>query len=271
MTIPIGEVFEQAIWATGEEPPEMAAQFERDLRAGLAEIAAKFGVVIGTLLMTEMRPGEERVPEVPAHIHGPDVRLLVGEATVVDHVAEAHEGAFVADLEPKDLERLRTILRRVHAAWNPGKPELSTERCDEYINQNGPDAALRGAARAGRHAGALTALVVFTDPEGARFQWLLRPGFRHVFVCFKGAAYWTMFDWRAGQPDVHTVQDADYDLTDYFADVGYAVVETEQGPPLRTPLVVNNCVGMTKMVLGIRAPLVQTPFQLYRFLVGRSQ
>lgn len=141
MTIQAGEVIEFAIWANGAETSEMVAMFESDLRVGLAEIADQYGVIIGPLLMRELRPGEERVPPVPSHIHGPDVRLLVGEATVIGEVFQS-EGAFVADLEPKDLERLRTILRRVHAAWNPGKPELSVEKCDEYINRNGADAAL---------------------------------------------------------------------------------------------------------------------------------
>lgn len=49
---------------------------------------------------------------------------------------------FVADIDPKDLERLRIILRRIHQQYNPGKPTLSNERCDQFINQNGPDAAL---------------------------------------------------------------------------------------------------------------------------------
>ena len=147
MTIPAGEVIEVAIWANGEETPEMVAAFEGDLRAKLAEVSSTHGIIIGPLIMTEMQPGDERVPAVPAHIHGPDVRLLVGEATVIGALptldgAYGGEGMFVADLEPKDLERLRTILRRVHQFYNPGKPELSTAKCDEYINRNGPDAAL---------------------------------------------------------------------------------------------------------------------------------
>lgn len=141
MTLRPGEVLETAIWMTGDEPEGMADRFETDLRTSLAEMAEIEGVVIGPLIMTEKRPGEDRVPEVPDYIQGSDVRLLVGEATVI---AEVHvsEGTFVADLDLKDLERLRAILRRVHQFYNPGKPELSLEKCDEYINQNGPDAAL---------------------------------------------------------------------------------------------------------------------------------
>lgn len=132
-----GDVLEYAIWLDGTETKELKDRFEGDLRTALASIPA----ITGPLIMTEKKPGEERVPKVPDHLQGPDVRLLVGEAAVIDLI-EPDEGNFVGDLEPKDLERLRTILRRVHQSYNPGKPELSMEKCDEYINRNGPDAAL---------------------------------------------------------------------------------------------------------------------------------
>ena len=96
----IGEVIEQAIWITGEEPPELQAQFEKDLRAGLADIAGQYGVIIGPLIMRELKPGQERVPKVPDYIQGPDVRLLVGEATVIGEELKS-EGRFIADLDPK--------------------------------------------------------------------------------------------------------------------------------------------------------------------------
>ena len=126
-----------AIWLKGDEPQELKDRFESDLRDALSST----DFITGPLIMTEHKPGEDRVPPVPKEIQGPDVRLLVGEAVVVDYVP-VNEGNFVGDLEPKDLERLRTILRRVHQSYNPGKPELSMEKCDEYINRNGPDAAL---------------------------------------------------------------------------------------------------------------------------------
>ena len=141
MTLRPGEVLETAIWITGKELEGLQDRFERDLRQMLATMADAEGVIIGPLIMTEKYPGDDRMPKVPGYIQGPDVRLLVGEAAVIGDVFE-NAGAFVADLEPKDLERLRTILRRVHQDYNPGKPELTTEKCDEYINRNGPDAAL---------------------------------------------------------------------------------------------------------------------------------
>lgn len=112
----------------------------------------------------------------------------------------------------------------------------------------------------------MRALVVFFDPEGARFQWLLKPGFRHVFACIDDGNYWTLFDARDARPVVQTVHASDYDVRGYFEEQGYVVVEVEQGAPLKTPLIVANCVGFIKAVLCIHAPLAQTPYQLYRHL-----
>ena len=142
MTLHPGDVLETAIWCDGTETAELKDRFENDLRTSLAAMADAEGIIIGPLVMTEKKPGGDRMPQVPDNIHGPDVRLLVGEATVFDYAPIFIEGSFVADLDLKDLERLRTILRRVHQSYNPGKPELSTEKCDEYSNCNGPDAAL---------------------------------------------------------------------------------------------------------------------------------
>lgn len=141
MTLQPGEVIETSIWMTGEEPSRLKDRFEKDLRTALAEMADAEGVIIGPLLMEEKKPGEDRVPPVPKAIQGPDVRLLVGTATIMDY-EPVSEGNFVAELEPKDLERLRGIARRAFKRLNPDKPDLSTERCDEFINQNGPEIAL---------------------------------------------------------------------------------------------------------------------------------
>ena len=141
MTLSPGEVIETAIWMTGEEPSRLKDRFEKDLRTTLAAMADSEGVIIGPLLMEEKKPGDDRVPKVPRNIQGLDVTLLVGTTTVIDYAPE-YESCFVNELELKDLETLRAILRRVHQSYNPGKPELSTEKCDEYINLNGPDAAL---------------------------------------------------------------------------------------------------------------------------------
>ncbi len=78
-----GDIMETAMWADGTETADQLADFETDIKAELARMANEEGVIIGPLMMTVKRPGEERVPPVPDHIKGADVRLIVGEAKVV--------------------------------------------------------------------------------------------------------------------------------------------------------------------------------------------
>ena len=110
-------------------------------------------------------------------------------------------------------------------------------------------------------------LVVFYDPEGAIWEWALKPGFRHVFVCVDDGENWILIDGRDGRPIFQNIQTSRFDLKGHFEQQGYTVVEAEQGSkPLRTPFVLVNCVGLVKAVLCIRAPFAVTPYQLYRHL-----
>ncbi len=112
--------------------------------------------------------------------------------------------------------------------------------------------------------------MIFFDPEGARYQWLLKPGFRHVFCCIDDGAHWIMFDARDGRPVVQYVQTSDYDLQSFFEDQGYTVIEIVCGELTpRSPLIVANCVGLVKAILAVAAPFAQTPHQLYRHLSRR--
>ncbi len=117
----------------------------------------------------------------------------------------------------------------------------------------------------------MKALVVFFDPEDAKYQWLLKPGFRHVFCCINDERDWIMIDGRNGRPVVQVVQDSMFDLKEYFEDEGYTVVEMERSDrPIRSPLVLTNCVGLVKIHLCIRSHAL-TPYQLYRHLKGTGQ
>lgn len=93
----------------------------------------------------EKRPGEDRVPQVPAHISGPDVRLLVYEACVAVHPRPAiiTSGGFVNDLAPDDLAKLRKITRQCHAQLFSAQPNLTDARCDAYIEEIGPEVAIK--------------------------------------------------------------------------------------------------------------------------------
>jgi len=130
----VGEIIESSIWITGEEPPELRKKYEYDVRNAIAILCK--GFIHGPVSFVEKRPEEDRVPEVPDHISGQRVRLLVGECELKDKLIEKIEGSFAANLERKDLVKLRKLTREKSGV------NLTNERCDEIINQIGPEAVL---------------------------------------------------------------------------------------------------------------------------------
>ena len=116
----------------------------------------------------------------------------------------------------------------------------------------------------------MRALAVFHS-DGAHFlAALLKKGFRHVHCCLDREGAWIMVDFMGGMPNAEVVAAFDYPLAEFYRDEGYIVIETYQRRrPSWFPLSVNNCVGLTKTMLCIRAPLVVTPYGLYRHLVRR--
>lgn len=113
----------------------------------------------------------------------------------------------------------------------------------------------------------MKALVVFTDSSARHpLSFLLKPGFRHCFVCVVSGNWWLQIDGAEGVPVVKPLTDASFDLAAFWRDQGAMVVETEQGRnPSLWPFVWNNCVGLCKGVLCIRSRAV-TPFGLYKHL-----
>lgn len=132
-----GDVVESAIWLTGEETEEQRMAYEYQVCGAISMLCRENGFFSGPVQFVEKRPGDARVPDVPEHIHGDRVRLLIAEATVVAEVPVTLEGSFVNNLSPADLERLRAITRK-HSF-----PEmLSDSQCDKIIEDYGPRAAL---------------------------------------------------------------------------------------------------------------------------------
>lgn len=147
----VGDLIECAIWLDGTETEQQIANWkERDCISALTQMTANAMVVIGPVEYETKYPGEDRVPPVPDHIAGPDVRLLVavGRVVGVKPVLRA-TSSFIEELDRKDLETLRKATRRAYAANNPGMPRLTTPECDAIIAQLGPTAAgnaIRAAA-----------------------------------------------------------------------------------------------------------------------------
>ncbi len=129
----IGDVVNSAIWLSGKETPIIRAQYEQDVIESIGCLCCEHGFLHGPVVFTEKHPMDNVLP-VPSHISGPNVRLLIGESTVTERAVMTSEGSFVAQLEYKDLKKLRKIIRK----YRP----LNNRECDEIIEEIGPEAAL---------------------------------------------------------------------------------------------------------------------------------
>lgn len=130
----IGDVIESAIWLDGEETPEQRALFEKDVTDAISYFCFKNHFIPGPVTFTEKHPMDNDVPEVPKHISGIKVRLLVAESTIIERAVETSIGSFVAQLEYKDLLKLRAVIRK----YGP----MNDQDCDEIIEELGPESAL---------------------------------------------------------------------------------------------------------------------------------
>lgn len=119
-----------------------------------------------------------------------------------------------------------------------------------------------------RAAGELRALVIFHDQGMGFASRFLKPGFRHCAVAVDDGDYWVGFDGVDGRPDLRVIADADFDLAGHHEAQGHHAVEVRiSRRPLGAGPGLNTCVGAIKRILGIKAPWLQTPHQLYRHLV----
>ena len=142
----IGDLIECAIWLSGvETEAEIKRWMDIDCPAALRGIVMQEDtkLEIGPVLFELKRPGDERVPQVPKHIAGPHVRLLVAEAFVVG-LKLVRTTTFLQCLDDGDLARLRAVTRRHHAKLGMG--ELSDAECDRIIEKLGPGSAAQAAA-----------------------------------------------------------------------------------------------------------------------------
>lgn len=135
-----GDLIETAMWIDGTETKEQRALHEKTIIESIEEVCQYKGWMHGPVRFIEKHPMDDRVPEVPKHIKGPRVRLLVAECEVTAQTILTPKGSFIANLDKKDLERLRYITRRT-CKLNHGE-ELTDHECDQIIDQVGVEAAL---------------------------------------------------------------------------------------------------------------------------------
>ncbi len=112
-------------------------------------------------------------------------------------------------------------------------------------------------------------LAVFHDGGAGILARFLKPGFRHTFCALDMNGYWVVIDGREGLPYPEVVAAADFNLAEFYRDEGYTVVELDQlRSPSWFPIMYDDCLGMTKKMLGVQDFFIRTPYQLYRKLRG---
>ena len=113
------------------------------------------------------------------------------------------------------------------------------------------------------------ALVVFVDECGLKCLQRLRRGYRHCFVAVRSGSSWVICDPLSHRTDLTIIGDfSARQLADWYRSHGLRVVQTRVLPaPLRpAPMRPYTCVEAVKRVLGMHAPWILTPWQLYRRL-----
>ncbi len=114
----------------------------------------------------------------------------------------------------------------------------------------------------------MDALIVFNAENFHPLHRIMHRDRRHVWCAIrdKGRGHWVGYDWGQGSPRITCLAKDDYDLAGFYLKHGYEVIETHvKRVPPRGPLMLNNCVGHVKLLLGIRSWAL-TPHQLYRHL-----
>ena len=113
-------------------------------------------------------------------------------------------------------------------------------------------------------------LVVFVNHAECRWLRVLRAGFRHCFVVLRDGSVWLACDPLKDRIELSVLSVPEsFDLPGFYAARGHRVLAGATRPDLPrrgfaiAPL---TCVTTAKRLLGVRAPCVWTPWQLYRQL-----
>lgn len=115
------------------------------------------------------------------------------------------------------------------------------------------------------------ALVVFVDQCDLKWLHWLRRGYRHCFIAVRSGSSWVICDPLSHRTDLAVVRDfSTRELADWYRSHGLRVVQTRilPAPPRPAPIRPYTCVEAVKRVLGMHAPWILTPWQLYRRLYG---
>ena len=113
------------------------------------------------------------------------------------------------------------------------------------------------------------ALVVFSGDADLKWLKVLKPGFRHCFAILESDGRWIIYDPLSHQTEITVIEGLSIpELMGGYRKQGFHVVawvwRTARFRP--APLGLYTCVEAVKRVLGIHAPLIITPWNLFNFL-----
>lgn len=142
-----GDIIEAAIWIDGTETKEQREMHKELIKNAIRRECDEEGFIHGPLMFFKKRPGQDRVPPVPKHIEKAAedfsrIQLWVAEAHVIGRKPIAVADSFVANLDRKDLMKLRKITREAVKKSDP-HVILADSECDEIIEEIGLEAALK--------------------------------------------------------------------------------------------------------------------------------
>jgi hypothetical protein len=138
----IGDIIEWTYWLTGEETQEEIADFTSCTQMAFYAFEQDENVMLSKPEASVLHPGDPRVPEVPEHIHGSNVQLLVFESRVILHLPGPKLSRFADELEKDDFNRLAKITREHYTRRFPRSPRLSDGQVRTVINDLGEEVAL---------------------------------------------------------------------------------------------------------------------------------
>ncbi|MCB9996625.1 MAG: hypothetical protein H6869_09335 [Rhodospirillales bacterium] len=121
----------------------------------------------------------------------------------------------------------------------------------------------------------LKAWVVFSGQVDRPWLRVLRPGFRHCFVILNDGHHWLSFDPMLNHIDlrVHGHVPPSFDLPAWLSSRGQTVVAADVDHTHKEPmpLALFTCVEAVKRILGLHRLAIQTPWQLYSFLMNNQK
>ena len=117
----------------------------------------------------------------------------------------------------------------------------------------------------------MNGLIVFSGDNAHPLSPLLRPAYRHVWCAVRDTnGIW--IETNVTLTGIHiTAIDRDFDLQKHYGAAGLEAWAVDAQPAERSlmPYSLNNCVGMTKSLIGIRHPAF-TPYQLRCYLARKD-